>query len=269
MEKSQGHSRRSIRLKTKKSLRQQESYPNPEGFGVKEKFLYGIAGAAGWYALTYIFYHNFLVGSISLLFFLLFFFRYIEKSFHEKKLRGIRREFQEFIQLLSGALRTGHSAENAMAEATDQLVMMEGKNAYMVGVLQIMLSKMSIGEPSEQVWMEFAEQCELEEVKEFAKAFALAKRSGASMPFILQKITGQLVLKVQTQQQIETMLAGKKFEQKIMNLMPAGILLYMSITSPQLLEVMYKTVTGKLIMTICLAIYIVAYLLSERVTRLE
>ena len=119
------------------------------------------------------------------------------------------------------------------------------------------------------VWLSFADACEIEEVKEFAKAFALAKRSGASMPFILQKIASQLVLKVQTQSQIETMLAGKKLEQKIMNLMPVGILLYLSVTSPQLLSVMYETMTGKMIMTVCLFIYITAYLLSERITRLE
>ena len=156
-----------------------------------------------------------------------------------------------------------------MMEATKQLAMMEGETAYMVRALQTMLAKINLGEPAEQVWMEFARQCELDEVKEFAKAFVLAKRSGASMPFILQKITHQLVLKVQTREQIETMLAGKRFEQKIMNLMPAGILIYMSITSPQLLAVLYETGTGKLIMTVCLSIYIGAYLLSEKITRIE
>ena len=149
-----------------------------------------------------------------------------------------------------------------MQEASEQLSMMEGETAYMVQVMQTMLTKMSLGEPAEHA-------CEIEEVKEFAKAFALAKRSGASMPFILQKIASQLVLKVQTQSQIETMLAGKKLEQKIMNLMPVGILLYLSVTSPQLLSVMYETMTGKMIMTVCLFIYITAYLLSERITRLE
>lgn len=236
---------------------------------MKEKLLYGIFATVGWYGLTYIFYHNFLVGSISLIPFLMVFFRWQKQALHEKQLRRVRREFQELIQLLSGALRTGHSAENAMAEAADQLAAMEGENAYLVGVLHRMLAQMSLGEPSERVWAEFAKSCELEEIKEFAKAFALAKRSGASMPFILQKITAQLVLKVQTQEQIETMLAGKKFEQKIMNLMPAGILFYMSVTSPQLLEVMYQTLTGKLIMTVCLAIYIAAYVLSARITRLQ
>lgn len=158
--------------------------------------MYGAVGAAGWLGLTYIFYHDFLTGFISMLPFLYFFFRWIRKSLHEKQIQRIRREFQELIQLLSGAFRTGHSAENAMQEASEQLSMMEGETAYMVQVMQTMLTKMSLGEPAEQVWLSFADACEIEEVKEFAKAFALAKRSGASMPFILQKIASQLVLKV-------------------------------------------------------------------------
>ena len=244
-------------------------YCLPEVLGFKEKLLYGTAGAAGGLGLTYIFYHDFLPGFISMLPFLCFFFKWTRKSLHEKQIQRIRREFQELIQLLSGALRTGHSAENAMQEASEQLSMMEGETAYMVQVMQTMLTRMSLGEPAEQVLLSFADVCEIEEVKEFAKAFVLAKRSGASMPFILQKIASQLVLKVQTQSQIETMLAGKKLEQKIMNLMPVGILLYLSVTSPQLLSVMYETMTGKMIMTVCLFIYITAYLLSERITRLE
>lgn len=97
--------------------------------------------------------------------FLYFFFRWIRKSLHEKQIQRIRREFQELIQLLSGAFRTGHSAENAMQEASEQLSMMEGETAYMVRVMQTMLTKMSLGEPAEQVWLSFADACEIEEVK--------------------------------------------------------------------------------------------------------
>ena len=104
-------------------------YCLPEVLGFKEKLLYGAVGAAGWLGLTYIFYHDFLIGFISMLPFLYFFFRWIRKSLHEKQIQRIRREFQELIQLLSGAFRTGHSAENAMQEASEQLSMMEGETA--------------------------------------------------------------------------------------------------------------------------------------------
>ena len=123
-------------------------YCLPEVLGFKEKLLYGAVGAAGWLGLTYIFYHDFLPGFISMLPFIYFFFRWIRKSLHEKQIQRIRREFQELIQLLSGAFRTGHSAENAMQEASEQLSVMEGETAYMVQVMQTMLTKMSLGEPA-------------------------------------------------------------------------------------------------------------------------
>lgn len=203
-----------------------------------------------------------------MVFFLFYYYRYLAENLREKQLRLIRRQFQETIQLLSGNLKTGHSAENAMLEASRQLAQIEGNNAYMVAVLQKMLTKIDMGVPAEAAWMEFAGQCELEEIKEFAKAFALAKRSGASMPFILQRIGGQLVMKLQTEAQIDTMLAGKRFEQKIMDLMPSGILAYMTWTSPDLLCVMYETEKGRLIMTVFLAVYIGACIFSQRITRI-
>ena len=52
-------------------------YCLPEVLGFKEKLLYGAVGAAGWLGLTYIFYHDFLTGFISMLPFLYFFFRFI------------------------------------------------------------------------------------------------------------------------------------------------------------------------------------------------
>ena len=219
--------------------------------------------------ITYIFYHNLVAGSLTLIVFLHFFFKWIRKQKREKQVRHIRREFQEVVEILSNEFLTGHSAENAMHEAKRQLSVMEGESAYMVKALKGMTVKISLGESAENVWSEFALSCELEEVKEFAKAFSLAKRSGASMPFIMKKISEQMTQKVEIQEQIETMIAGKRFEQKIMNMMPIGILLYMSWTSPQLLDVMYSTARGRIIMTICLSIYIAAYIWSENITRLN
>lgn len=219
--------------------------------------------------ITYIFYRNLIAGSLTLIVFLNFFFKWIRKQNREKQVRHIRREFQEVVEILSNEFLTGHSAENAMHEAKRQLSVMEGESAYMVKALKGMLVKISIGESAENVWSEFALSCELEEVKEFAKAFSLAKRRGASMPFIMKKISEQMIQKVEIQEQIETMISGKRFEQKIMNMMPIGILLYMSWTSPQLLDVMYSTTRGKIIMTICLSIYIATYIWSENITRLN
>ena len=63
------------------------------------------------------------------------------------------------------------------------------------------------------------------------------------------------------------MIAGKRAEQKVMNFMPSGILVYISITSSDMMKVMYESLIGRLIMTICLGVYILAYCLSEKMLR--
>lgn len=97
--------------------------------------------------------------------FIYFFFRWIRKSLHEKQIQRIRREFQELIQLLSGAFRTGHSAENAMQEASEQHIYDGRRNCLYGSGYADNAYKMSLGEPAEQVWLSFADACEIEEVK--------------------------------------------------------------------------------------------------------
>ena len=47
--------------------------------------------------------------------------------------------------------------------------------------------------------------------------------------------------------------------------MPFGIILYIDLSSGGFFEVMYSTAAGRLIMTVCLLVYLAACLLSERI----
>ena len=64
---------------------------------------------------------------------------------------------------------------------------------------------------------------------------------------------------------IQTEISGKKMEQKLMNLMPLFILLYVSFSFEGYLDGMYHNTLGILVMTACLAAYAGAYLLSEKI----
>ena len=46
--------------------------------------------------------------------------------------------------------------------------------------------------------------------------------------------------------------------------MPMGILLYLKVTSPGYFDVLYGNVEGVCVMSVCLAVYLAAYALSER-----
>ena len=56
---------------------------------------------------------------------------------------------------------------------------------------------------------------------------------------IIQTSARMLGDKIDVRKEIETTLAAKKAEQMIMSLMPAGIILYLKLTSPGFLSVLY------------------------------
>ncbi|MBR3643103.1 MAG: type II secretion system F family protein [Parasporobacterium sp.] len=173
----------------------------------------------------------------------------------------------DMAQMLSSNLLAGYSLENAMEKTCRQLKESNKDMGDLYTMLVRMLRQISMGESTEDVWLDFSRQIPIEEIQVFGQIFGLSKRSGASLPDVLQKVVRQLCLKIQTEAQIQTVIAGKRAEQKVMNFMPSGILVYISITSSDMMKVMYESLIGRLIMTICLGVYILAYCLSEKMLR--
>ena len=61
----------------------------------------------------------------------------------------------------------------------------------------------------------------------------------------------------------------KKAEQMVMSLMPAGIIIYLKLTSPGFLSVLYGNPFGIAAMTVCLGIYGFSYWLGRKIVDIE
>ena len=230
--------------------------------GRNEKIWAGGAGTACWCAICYVFYHSLLPGILTSWLFLLFFMPAMEKRREKKRRIALRNQFGEVAQSLSGLLLAGYSAENAMVKALEQQREMGREKSELFPVLEAMCRQLTLGVPLERLWEEYGTQCGVEEINEFSRAFSLARRTGASLPGILNRVTVQLGISIQTENQIDTLLSGKRLEQRIMLLMPAAILLFVSLTSPDMLSVMYETWQGRGLMSVFLAIYVGAFCLA-------
>ena len=75
--------------------------------------------------------------------------------------------------------------------------------------------------------------------------------------------------KIDVKKEIEATLAAKKAEQMIMSLMPAGIILYLQLTSPGFLEVLYGNAFGVCAMSACLGIYVLSYWMGRRIVDIQ
>ena len=71
--------------------------------------------------------------------------------------------------------------------------------------------------------------------------------------------------KVETMQEMLTMLQGRRLEQNVMEIMPFGISLYIAAAYPGYFGTLYHNGMGIIVMTLCLAVYAGAYLLGEKI----
>lgn len=85
------------------------------------------------------------------------------------------------------------------------------------------------------------------------------------MTDILMRTSKVIGKKMEIDKEIQVLISAKQMEQRIMNIVPFVIILYISITSPGFFDVLYHNLMGVTVMTICLAVYFAAYELSSKI----
>lgn len=174
-------------------------------------------------------------------------------------------EFKDMMQALSAAILAGYSMENAWRDAERELVQLHGEQSIMSREIHRINAAVRMNEPIEEVFAEFAKRSGCEEIESFAEIFVFAKRSGGDFAKIIRTTVKNLTGKIEVEQEIATVLAGKRLEGRVMNAMPVLILAYMTLTSGDFLDVLYGNVLGICIMTAVLVGYALALKLSAHI----
>ncbi len=192
-----------------------------------------------------------------------------EKDCVEQKKREFRIQFQEALQSISASLSVGYSMENAIKEAKKDLDVLYPEDVMIQKQFNYMIRQLYLQIPLEQVLEEWAKRMEIEEVKNFASICSMAKKSGGNMIAIIRNSIVKIRDELEVKQEIETLLTAKKYEFKVMSIIPLGIVAYMRVSFPEFMDMLYGNGLGAGVMSVCLGIYIGAYILGEKIVSIE
>lgn len=192
-----------------------------------------------------------------------------QEHLNKKRLEQLKREFKEGIQALSSALDTGYSVENAFVEACKDLRLIYPDGSYITIEFKRIVQGIQMNKTPEQMLSDFGERSGIEEIRNFAEIFTIAKKSGGDLLLIIRSTVQTIREKIEVQSEIETMMSGKRLEQKVMNIIPFGILGYVRMTSGELLDALYGNLFGISVMSVCLLIYLIAVKLAEKIVCVE
>lgn len=192
-----------------------------------------------------------------------------EQECVQQKEREFRQQFQEAIRLMLASLNVGYSLENAIKETKKDLDILYNGQTAIQREFTYMIRQVFVQIPTEQILEEWADRVKQEDLQNFVNVFVTAKRSGGELLSIIRDSIGQIRDKIEVEREIETLIAAKKYEFKVMSAIPFGIIGYMKISFPEFMEILYGNVLGVGVMSICLMIYAGAYYFGQRIVNIE
>lgn len=195
--------------------------------------------------------------------------RWKKKQKIRERKRKLNYQFKDALNAMSVAVQAGYSVENAVSACTRDLERLYTRDEDIVQEFRYIESQQRISVPVETLFLDLGRRSRIEDIENFASVFSTAKRTGGDMDQVIQKVARMLGDKIDVKKEIESTLAAKKMEQLIMSLMPVGIILYLQLTSPGYLGVLYGNPFGICAMTICLGIYGGAWWLGRRIVDIE
>lgn len=192
-----------------------------------------------------------------------------EKALYRNKKEQAREQFKELLLLVSAGQKAGFSAENAFVSSYGDMKALYGKDSSVCRMINMLKSGRENNIPFPELWKRIGNKLEIVEVREFAQVYEISHESSGNMASVMEKTAAIIIHKIETEKEIAVLLSARKLEQRIMNVMPFLIMLYIGLTSPGYFEGLYHSFAGALIMSVCLLIYLGAYALSEKIVAIE
>ena len=237
-------------------------------FSGKELFILFGQSAAICAAVDYLFYRILWLMVLSIPFFF-FWIRFRREETIAMRRQRLNVQFRDALVSLNVAVQAGYSIENAVNACLKDLRQLYPETSDIVEEFRYLVHQLYLSIPIEELFLDLGNRTGIEDIENFAAVFFTAKRTGGDMSLIIQKVTRMLSDKIDVKKEIQATLAAKKYEQTIMSLMPAGIILYLRLASPGFLDILYGNALGVGAMSVCLVVYGGAWLLGRKIVDIE
>ncbi len=178
-------------------------------------------------------------------------------------------QFKDAMMSVMAAGKAGYSMENAFSEAIHDMRLLYGRSAPICRELQRIEQGIRNSISIEEMILELGKRSNNKDIEEFAGVFAVAKRSGGNMTDTIERCVDIIGKKMEVENEIDVLIAAKRMEAQIMQVVPFGIMVYVGLTNPGFFDSLYGNAFGIVIMTVCLIIYIAAYILIQKIVDIE
>lgn len=178
-------------------------------------------------------------------------------------------QFKDVLVSVNSSIKAGYSLENAFCESLKDVSRFYGEDSVIAKEILNIKNGLSNNRSLTSLLYELGKRSDTEDIKDFAEVLSIGKKTGGNIGEILDSYIRVAEEKVSVLEEIETIISAKKYEQKIMNGVPFFIIFYIELTTKGFFNCLYHGLPGRIIMTICLFLYLLSIYMSAKIVRIK
>lgn len=234
----------------------------------KEWLIFGFIYVLLDIAAALLFYNSFIAALILAPVFIVY-IKFVKRRLVHKRAKILKLQFREMMISLYSMIASGCALETALKGTVSELRLCYGEDAYIMKEMSAIASKLEMNYTAEACLYDFALRSHDADILSFYEIVCAAKKNGGSMPQVIKTAIDRINEKIETECEIATMIAARKNEFMIMLCIPAGIIAYMRLGSASMMNVLYTQLSGRIIMSICLAAYGASALWGQKILNIR
>lgn len=233
------------------------------------QILYSLIGMIAIALLGYVFYRSLLL-SLIISPIGIKFNSYMNTLLRDRRKKALTLQFKDMLYSLSSSVSSGMSIENSISSTIADMKMQFGEeNVYIVDELELMQSRLNTNQNIEDIFADFGNRSAVEEIKSFANIFEISKRTGGNIVDIIRNTSNIITDKIEIKLEMDTMLSGKKMEQKVLSVMPILMVYFMTVSAGDFMQMLFTTIVGRITSTIVLTVIIIGYFWSKKIADIK
>lgn len=257
---------RRVSTKKKKSISETEEKIIYEKYNmtVQEYIRYGVCGILIISIFGYFFYRS-VFFTILMLPGIVIYLKKKKQSLCRQRKMLLNIQFKEMLNSVHASLQGGYSLENAFFEAYRDMAVFYGQESIISKELLSIKKGIRNNRTIEEMLVDLGNRSGVDDIRDFANILVIGKKSGGNIIEIMESSIVVIEEKVSVLQEIDTMISSRKFEQKFMSAIPFLIIFYIELTSRGFFIPLYESLFGRIIMSVCLIIYLYSIFLSNKI----
>ncbi len=180
-------------------------------------------------------------------------------------------QFRDLLYSFSASVAAGRPLTEAVSEGIEYLNVLYEADTPMLGELAYMKEQIeAANEDAADLFLKLGKRSGIRDITIFAEVWKIAVSSGADLVKVIG-ITSQILIdKVTVVRDIKAYVAQKRFEGRVIAVMPVFIIAFLNLIAPDYLAPLYGSIQGFKVMTLSLIMtaagyYIMEYIMDIRI----